>query len=146
MVDLREITRDNFDDCIKLKVSQVQKGFVAANVFSLAQAWVYRATAFPFAIYHDDLLVGFIMLGYYEPESCYNVWRLMIDERYQGKGYGRAALLLGIRYLADIHGAREVFLSVVPENTVAEGLYLSIGFKHTGAMSGDEAIMRLSTT
>jgi len=146
MVELREITRDNFDDCINLKVSEAQGDFVASNLYSLAQAWVYNKTAFPFAIYVKDTPVGFIMLGYYDLKKCYNVWRFMIDERHQGKGYGKAALLLGIRYLTETHGAREIFLSVVPENTVAEGLYRSIGFERTGDMSGSEVVMRLNVT
>ena len=143
MVELRAITHDNFDDCIKLKVSEKQRDFVATNVYSLAQAWTFYETAFPFAIYEDHSLVGFIMLGYYERQSHYNIWRFMIDERYQGKGYGKVALLLGIRYLVETHGAREIFLSVVPENTVAEGLYSSVGFERTGEMSGNEVVMRL---
>jgi Acetyltransferases, including N-acetylases of ribosomal proteins len=146
MVELREITRDNFDDCISLKVSEKQKKFVAANTYSLAQAWAYYKTAFPFAIYNDNVLVGFIMLGYYESENCYTIWRFMIDERYQGKGYGKAALLLGVQYLVETHGAKEVFLSVVPGNTIAEGLYRSVGFERTGGMSGDEAVMCLKVT
>ena len=143
MVELREITRNNFDDCIKLKVSEAQKEFVATNIYSLAQAWVYYKTAFPFAIYAENNLVGFIMAGYYEPQNRYNIWRFMIDERYQSKGYGKAALLLAISYLKEEHGAREIFLSVVPENTAAKNLYHRIGFQLTGEMSGSEVVMRL---
>jgi len=143
MVELREITRDNFNDCINLKVSEEQKNFVASNIYSLAQAWVYHKTAFPFAIYNDNSLVGFIMLGYYEPESHYNIWRFMIDERYQGKGYGKAALSFGIQYLVETYETKEIFLSVVPENIVAENLYRSAGFERTGRMSGSEVVMCL---
>ena len=64
MVQLREITKDNLDDVVKLEVSESQEGFVASTTYALAQAWVYKETAFPFAIYADDVLVGFIMLGY----------------------------------------------------------------------------------
>jgi len=142
MVELREITQSNFDDCINLNLPEAQKGFVATNVYSLAQAWVYYKTAFPFAIYAEDDLVGFIMPGYYEPQKHYNIWRFMIDERYQGKGYGKAALHLAISYLVEKHGASEIFLSVVPENIVAKSLYLGVGFELTGEMSGNEVVMR----
>ena len=146
MVELREITKENFDACLSLKVSKKQTNYVAPNIFSLAQAWVNRKTAYPFAIYADDTIVGFIMLGYYDVNSCYNVWRFMIDEKYQGKGYGKAALLLGIQYLTEKHNVKEIFLSVVPENTVAERLYRSIGFERTGDMSGEEVVMCLKVT
>jgi len=67
----------------------------------------------------------------------------MIDERFQGKGHGKAALHLAIDYLKKELGAKEIFLSFVPDNTVAEGLYEGAGFKKTGEMDGDELIMRL---
>ncbi|MBP3446744.1 MAG: hypothetical protein J6K64_05660 [Clostridia bacterium] len=66
MVELKAITKDNFEDVISLKVSEHQQAFVSSTAHSLAQAYVYRDTAFPFAIYADDTLVGFIMLGFYE--------------------------------------------------------------------------------
>lgn len=61
MVELKEITKDNLEDVLKLKVAENQEEFVSSNVHSLAQAWVYRNTAFPFAIYADNIIVGFIM-------------------------------------------------------------------------------------
>lgn len=61
--------------------------------------------AFPFGIYDDDTPVGFLMVGYDTDDywedapaianGNYNLWRLMIDKRYQGKGYGRK--------LSDLH-------------------------------------------
>ena len=143
MVELRKITRDNFKECAKLKVAASQTEFVASSLYSLAEAWLNYNTAFPFAIYADDIMVGFIMLGYYETKNCYNIWRLLIDESYQGKGYGKEALLLGIRYLVDTYKVETVYLSFVPGNTIAENLYLSIGFKPNGEMSGDEIVMCL---
>ena len=83
------------------------------------------------------------MTGYYEPQNRHNIWRFMIDERYQSQGYGKAALLLAINNLKEKHGAREIFLSVVPENTAAKNLYHSVGFQLTGEMSGSEVVMCL---
>lgn len=57
MIELKEITKDNYENVICLKVSENQEGYVSANVYSLAQAYVYNKTAFPFAIYADDMLV-----------------------------------------------------------------------------------------
>ena len=48
MIELREITKDNLDDVLNLDVSDHQKGYVSSTASSLAQAYVYRATAFPF--------------------------------------------------------------------------------------------------
>ena len=56
MVKLKEITPDNFEEVLNLKVAEHQKSFVSTVAYSLAQAWVYK-TAYPFAIYADDKAV-----------------------------------------------------------------------------------------
>jgi diamine N-acetyltransferase len=142
MVEFKKITERNYEECLKLKVFENQNNFVASNVYSLAQAWVFNDYAYPFAIYADDVMVGFIMMGYDKDKGIYDIWRLMIDMRYQGRGYGRAALLMGIRYLEENRNAREIFLSYEPENTVAEKLYESAGFRKTGDIEGGEIVMR----
>ena len=142
MVELRKITDKNYRECLELKVREDQAGYVASNLFSLAQAWVYYETAYPFAVYADDVMVGFIMMGYDRDKKTYDIWRLMIDRRYQGNGYGKAALLLGVGFLSDKYKTREIYLSFVPENSVAEKLYESAGFRRTGEMDGGEAVMR----
>jgi diamine N-acetyltransferase len=143
MVELREITSNNYDDCLNLDVSDNQRNFVASNTYSLAQAWVFYDTAYPFAIYADDIMVGFVMMGYYKPKGEYTVWRFMIDKRFQGKGYGKAALALAIRYLKDKFNPKEIFLSFEPDNIIAEKLYYNAGFRRTGEVEGDEIVMRL---
>ena len=104
LIRLEEITRENIDEVLALKVDESQKSFVSANGDSLAQAYVYSKTAFPFAVYEDSTLVGFIMMGYYDVKSYYTLWKFMIDSRYQNKGYGRKALELGIKYLQERFG------------------------------------------
>ena len=143
MVELRRINADNFDECIRLQISDAQKGYVASNLYSLAQAYAYHDTAYPFAIYAGEEMVGFIMLGYYTKQGVYTLWRFMIDERFQRRGYGKAALLLGIKFLADTFAVKEVYTSFVQGNAAAEALYTAIGFRRTGIMAGDEHEMRL---
>lgn len=144
MVSLKEITRDNIDEVLALKVDESQKSFVSTNADSLAQAYVYSETAFPFAVYDDAILVGFIMMGYYEAKSYYTLWKFMIDSRYQNKGYGRKALELGIKFLQDRFGVSEIYTGVVPGNTVAKKLYESVGFVDTGLIELGMEEMRLT--
>lgn len=132
MIHLEPITPENLDDVLKLSVSADQQPFVSTVVHSLAQAWAYRDTAFPFAIYAGDVPVGFVMLGYYEARTQYTLWKFLIDRRYQGKGYGRAALGLAAEYLHGTHRAREIYTGVSLGNEVAKRLYLSFGFRETG--------------
>ena len=132
MIKLEEITADNLEDVLKLKVSKNQENFVSTTAYSLAQAYVYRENAYPFAIYADDTLVGFIMFGFYELRNQYTLWKFLIDEKYQNKGYGKIALLLGIEYMKKQHGIKEMYTGVAIDNNVAEHLYQSIGFQATG--------------
>ena len=51
----------------RLRVYDEQKSFVAENVQSLAEAYATRNegnVAMPFAVYDDERLIGFVMLGY----------------------------------------------------------------------------------
>jgi len=143
-ISLREITPQNFRECIDLKVADGQEKFVAANVMSIAQAKIYP-TANPLAVYHEDEMVGFLMYGFDTDEEHFYLGRLMIDEKHQGKGYGKAATLAVIERMKQNEDCREIYLSFVPENIGAEKLYTSVGFERTGKISEDgEVIMKFS--
>ena len=132
MVVLKEITRENLDEVLALSVAEHQKSFVSTTADSLAQAYVYQNTAFPFAIYSDDGAVGFIMLGYYEARNQYTLWKFLIDKEHQGKGYGKEALKQGITYLKEKFDAKQIYTGVSIGNETAKGLYKSLGFVETG--------------
>ena len=132
MIRLEKITRENIDEVLALKVDESQKSFVSTNGDSLAQAYVYSETAYPFAVYEDSTIVGFIMMGYYEAKHYYTLWKFMIDQRYQHKGYGRQALKLGLAFIKEKFDPDEIYTGVAPGNRVAKGLYESVGFADTG--------------
>ena len=75
-------------------------------------------------------------------KEYYNLWRLMIDKKYQHKGYGKKAVELAIDFIRTFPcgKAEYCWLSYEPENTVAKELYLSSGFIETSDMDGEEAI------
>ena len=52
-VHLRPITASNFRECVELKVAPHQSGFVADNMKSLAQAYVYESMT-PMGIYDPE--------------------------------------------------------------------------------------------
>ena len=132
MTELRPVTQENLDAVLELQVEDGQKGFVSTTAESLAQAYVYPETAFPFAVYDGQTIVGFIMMGYYEAKQYYTLWKLLIDERYQRQGYGRQALEQGIAFLKEKFGVNKIYTGVIPENHVAKKLYHSVGFAETG--------------
>ena len=143
MITLKEITADNFWDCIDLKVSDAQTDYVTSNAVSIAQSKV-QPECIPLAIYDDDTMVGFLMYCIDADDSEYWIYRMMIDQRYQSRGYSVQALekLLGIIHLDTSRHC--VMLGVHPESISAVKLYERFDFKFTGQVFGSEHIMRLT--
>jgi len=140
---LREITRDNWLQCVRLTVAPEQEAFVASNGASLAQS-KYEPEWIPLALYDDEEMVGFVMYGVNREEGKYWILRVMVDRRYQGQGYGRAAMRLLLERLRAIPGCDEVAISYEPENEVARRLYASCGFRETGEILEGETVARLT--
>ena len=155
MIRLEKINGKNVWDALKLKVSDEQKNFVASNEISIIEAYIAitgNGNAFPFVIYDDEVPMGFLMIGfsvydYWEDapkiaKGNYNLWRLMIDKDYQGKGYGRKAIELALDFIKTFPCGRAKYcwLSYEPENDAARKLYSSFGFVETGEKDGEELI------
>ena len=134
MIELKDTTSNNLSDVLNLSVFEYQESFVSSATYSLAQAYVYRETAFPFAVYLDNIVIGFIMFGYFQSKQQYTLWKFLIDKEYQNNGYGQVALKLGIEYLKDNFKANRVYTGVAPDNEVAKHLYSSFGFVETGVV------------
>lgn len=142
MIELKTITKENLEEVLSLSVSEHQKLFVSSTACSLAQAYVYKETAFPFAVYANGTIVGFIMMGYYESKKQYTLWKFLIDKNQQNKGYGREALKQGIKYLQNKFGASEIYTGVALGNETAKHLYSSFGFKETGLVEDNMEEMK----
>ena len=140
---LERILWDYCDDITKLKVNKDQKNFVAPNADSLIDAYFAltedKIDVYPFGIYLGKKPIGFIMIAYdcpwatkyYGlPEKYYYIWRFMIDKKYQGQGYGKEAMKLAIEFIKTFPSGKAdaCWLSYEPENKVARGLYLKLGF------------------
>jgi diamine N-acetyltransferase len=144
MVSLKPITRENLEEVLALRVAEGQEKNVISNAESLSRAYVYSETAYPFAIYDDNTIVGFIMMGYYEVKGYYTLWEFMIDHKYQNKGYGRQALKLGLEFVRKKFGSVDIYTGVTPGNIIAKKLYESVGFESTGLVELGMEEMRLN--
>lgn len=129
-VTLREITAETVRAICELSTSEAQRAFVAPNAVSIAQAYFDRRAEFR-AVYAGEEPVGFVMWRPTEEERTAFVWRLMVDHRYQARGYGREALRLTERELAD-RGFDVVRLTCSPAAHGPRGFYLGLGFTDTG--------------
>ena len=156
MIELRKLDWDNWEECMGLNVTDEQKNFVASNIYSIAQSYMHQTNddtpPFSYAIYNDDVMVGYTLYFFSaadednpDDEDCYYICRLMIDQRYQGKGYGKQAMQKILEHIKTFpHGkANIVVLSYEPENTVAKKLYESFGFAETGEVEDGELVSKL---
>ena len=78
-VTLREITRDTVREIMHLDVAEHQKGFVAPNSVSIAQAH-FEPKAWFRAVYAGEEPVGFVMVSEDPDGPEYFLWRLMIRQ------------------------------------------------------------------
>jgi diamine N-acetyltransferase len=148
-VTLRSITAETVRQITGLSVSESQKGFVASNAISLAQA-LFAPAAWYRAIYFSEEPAGFVML---EDESLLSpqpeapkvsVWRFMIDAKFQRRGIGRVALLQVIEHVRSKGRFETLELSYVPGPGCPEPFYLSLGFAHTGRSEGNEVVLEIA--
>ena len=146
MIRLRKITEDNFISAFQLKLAPGQENYVSHPIRSLAQAYVYRDQCQPFGIYEDETMVGYVMVIYDYDIPEYDIWHLMIDEKEQGKGYGKAALALILDYIRTkpFGDSGRVALTCNIENVNAIKLYQKSGFSPTGIEDEDEIEMMLT--
>jgi diamine N-acetyltransferase len=141
-VTLREITADTVRAICALEVAPGQRGFVAPNAVSIAQAH-FEPKAWFRAIYAGDAPVGFVMLHDDPEEQEYFLWRFMIAAEHQGKGYGRRALDLVVEHLRGRPGATALLSSYVPGEGGPGPFYLRYGFVETGEVDDGERVIRL---
>ena len=142
---LRKIDESNFIECFNLSLGEGQDRFVSHPIRSLAQAYVYYNQCTPFGIYSNDTIVGYVMVIYDYDEETYNIWHMMIDEKYQGKGYGSIAIKLCIDYIKSkpFGSSNDVILTCNKDNSIAIHIYEKIGFKDTGERDDNELVMKL---
>ncbi len=141
MITLREVNKDNFFEVIRLKVKENQKDFVATNIFSIAQSKV-QPECIPYAIYNDEIAVGFLMYCIDVDDNNYWIYRLMIDEKYQGRGFGYKAMEIIMNKIKEDKNHNVIFISFEPENHGARLLYEKLGFVSDNRIIEDEVVYR----
>ena len=144
-VTLAKIDESNFLDAFHLELGEGQERFVSHPIRSLAQAYVYRNQCTPFGIYHEDKMVGYVMVIYDYDIPEYDIWHMMIDASEQGRGYGRAALQQVLEYIKrkPFGDSNRVVLTCNKDNTNALALYQNMGFELTGNDDEEEVELAL---
>lgn len=144
MVSFRSIDKKNFYSLLKMDPGDGGK-FVASNAVSLAEAWLYYEShdTHPFAVYHGEELVGFMMVHEDLQKGVLDLWRLAIAKEHQGKGYGSAALRTLIPLARESGKYICIAIGYMEGNDRARHIYEKLGFRPTGLVEDGEIIMRL---
>lgn len=142
---LKKIDESNFLEAFNLKLGQGQDEFVSNPVRSLAQAYVYYNQCTPFGIYFKDTMVGYVMIIYDYDLEEYDIWHMMIDEKYQHRGYGQKAMEKCLEYIKTkpFGASNKVVLTCNRDNRTAMELYRKFGFTETGNEDEDEIELAL---
>jgi diamine N-acetyltransferase len=141
-LELRPVTFETVLEISALQVEPRQRGSVAPNAVSLAEA-SFTPHAWFRGVYVDGTPVGFVLLWIDEPAAAFDLWRFMIDARYQGKGYGREALARIVDHVRGLPGASHLGVSWVPGPDGPEAFYRAFGFVPTGEIDDGEVVARL---
>ncbi|QTD42082.1 GNAT family N-acetyltransferase [Sporosarcina sp. Te-1] len=139
-MELRTINQDNYEECLNLQ-TDTNEDFVDPVAWSLAEAWVLYDGARPFAIYADNVMVGYVLM--YIGENNPQIINFMIDSRFQKRGYGSAAVRLCVEYLWKEYNASRISLPVNQENITAQKFWTNLGFEITDDMENGYLYMRL---
>ncbi len=145
MVQLRAVDRENWRDCAKLELHPAQEGFLAPNVYTIAQS-KFETIHRPRAIYEGDTLVGMLCFCHEdEPEDdleLYWLFRFMIDKRYQNRGLGIAALEALLEEVRTLGGKRLRTMHH-PKNDGAARVYQKFGFTKIGTLDDGDILYEM---
>jgi diamine N-acetyltransferase len=150
VVTLGEITDRNREAVLALRVAPGQELFGSVRS-ALAEAAEYpHAKPWYRAVCTGGQLVGFVMASSnVEPQppeiiGPWLLWKLLIDERHQGRGCG-AEVVRQVAELVRAEDATELLTSYVPQDGGPAGFYEQLRFVPTGELDGNgEAIVRLA--
>lgn len=145
-IHLKIVTRENWEEAIKLEVDKEQLSFVPSVAVSIAKVYIKpdgeNVEYIPFAIYDDQKMVGFIMHAFEEhTTNSYWINGFLIDKQFQGNGYGKLAFAEMIKWIVNkFSQCIEIRLTVHKDNKLAMNLYKQTGFNPTGNYFGEEEV------
>ena len=147
VITFQEITADTWYEVGHLRVFANQADWIVPNLQSLVEAMygfsgeLASLKIVPLAIYADDAIVGFTMYNTTPQRDRFFIMRMMIDYRYQGNGYGIAAVRLLLNLFRVHPQAKEAATTYVRGNEAAQHVYSTCGFQDLGLQNNHEFLM-----
>lgn len=144
MIRLELVNKDNFDAVLEVSLSAADERKVASVEYSLAQAWLYKDNGqlYPYAVLFGQKVVGFVLLSIQEDKNYY-VWRLLIDQYYQNRGYGKEVIRQVIGLAKEDPSCHTITMNYVIGNHKMRYILEKFGFQSVG-MIGQEIKMELT--
>ena len=144
-IALRPATDENRAALEALRVGPEQIRFVGSVADAFLEAEEEPdGRGIQFGLYDGDTLVGFVMLSDEVGNPSYvahYLWKLFIDERFQGQGYGTAAVDLVADYFRS-RGVDTMWTSASEGDGSPVGFYERYGFVRQGTTSWGEVMFR----
>lgn len=144
MIHLEKINRDNWRQATFVITDPERKcpldeKWVTSAAFSIVQS-VYEPEWESRLIMDDETIVGFFFYGWWKEKDAPLFCRYMIDIDHQGKGYGKAALLIVINEMKKQYNPKKIYLTLEEGNEKAIRLYKDFGFVPTGEKDEGEDV------
>ena len=113
-----------------LEVAPEQRDYVCTALVMLARAWLHRRLhPRVFNLYDGETAVGMGMYLDAPEKNAYEFCQLFIDRRYQGKGYGKAAVALVFDSMREEGKYPKVFMCYVEGNGASRKLFEQSGLR-----------------
>lgn len=147
MLERREITRANLSPLLKLSLRPDQQHLVAPSAVTIAQA-AYEPGGYVWGLWSGETAVGLLAMLHPreanleagdDPDGAF-IWRLLIDEAHQGKGFGRATVNECLAQARSWNLPR-LATSVVDSPNSNIGFYEHFGFRRTGTYVDAEIVL-----
>lgn len=137
-----KLSKKNFWYATGISIEAEQNNFVLDAKTSVAMGLMYT-TKKVFVQMEGKTTIGLLVLNMDKKKNDYNIDIVIIDKRFQGKGYGKLMVTWAVDYLKN-HGAKKLTIGVSRENFGAKKIYLNAGFVPKAVSGGGmEMVMKL---
>ena len=137
------IDQHNYRQACCLSVTSEQSGYLSSAPMILARAYAYRHQNSEVSLIEEGTdKLGLIMTRETDLGTTVILDQFFIDQRFQGRGYGRKAMELLLQSLRE-RRLKRVVLCYREADQAAARLYRSLGFTETGERDDDEILMEL---
>lgn len=128
MLSLINLSAENINDCLHLRVDSWQTNHVRPVAESIARAYVEPEQLIPLLITWDEKPVGFLQFRIYEAEKYLLLNQFLIDTLHQSKGYAVQALRQFTAYAETLEPFERIYCKIDIGNQRGRNVLENAGF------------------